>query len=68
MATLEEVKAEIDAQAVSLDAVTARFADLKTQVAAALVAANVSAETQAKIDGIFASAQTNTAKIAALAS
>ena len=64
MATLDEVLAEVSAQTTKLDSVIALIDALKQQLADLLAGVVVPPAVQAKIDELFATAQTNAAKIA----
>ena len=66
MATLDDVKAAVDAQGPQLDAVVTAVAGIKAQLTQALSGTNVSPEVQAKIDAIFAGLQTNSSKISSI--
>ena len=66
MATLDDVKAAVDAQGPQLDAVVTAVAGIKAQLTQALAGTNVSPEVQAKIDAIFAGLQTNSSKISSI--
>ncbi len=63
MATLEQVLADVTDESTRLDSISALIDGLKQQVADALAGTTLSPATQAKVDAIFAAAETNKAKI-----
>ena len=63
MATLDQVLADVTDESTRLDSLSTLIAGLKQQVADALAGTTLPAPVQAKIDAIFAQAETNKGKI-----
>lgn len=63
MATLDQVLADVTDESTRLDSLSVLIDGLKTQLADALSGANLPAPVQAKVDAIFAQAESNKAKI-----
>ena len=65
MATLDQILADVTDEETSLDSISTLIAGLQKQIADALSGATLPPAVQAKVDAIFAAAETNKAKIAA---
>src|SRR5438105_15488275 len=65
MATLDQIAADITAETSAIDSLSALIAGLKQQLADALAGTTLPPAVQAKVDAIFADAETNKAKLAA---
>jgi phage shock protein A len=65
MATLDQVLADVTQETTDLDSIAALIAGLKQQIADALSGATLPPDVQAKVDSVFATAETNKGKIAA---
>ncbi len=63
MATLDQVLADVTDESTRLDSMSALISGLKQQVADALSGTTLPPATQAKVDAIFAAAETNKGKI-----
>jgi len=63
MATLDQVLTDVTDESTRLDSISALIDGLKQQVADALAGTTLPPATQAKVDAIFAAAETNKAKI-----
>jgi hypothetical protein len=63
MATLEQILADVTAEPAGIDSLSAFIAGLKQQLADALSGATLPPAVQAKVDAIFAAAETNKQKI-----
>src|ERR1700730_6653838 len=64
MATLDQVLAAVTDESTQLDSLSTLIAGLKQQVADALAGTTLPAAVQAKVDAVFAQAETNKGKIA----
>jgi hypothetical protein len=64
MATLDQVLADVTDESTAIDGISALLAGLKQQLADALAGTTLPPPIQAKVDAIFAQAETNKAKIA----
>lgn len=65
VATLDEILADVTAESTALDSVAALITGLQQQLADALAGLTLPPGVQAKIDSVFAQAESNKAKIAA---
>lgn len=65
MASIDQVAADVTAETTVIDSISTLIGGLETQLAAALAGAGIPADVQAKIDAVFATAETNKAKLAA---
>ena len=65
MATLDQIKADVEAEATLIAGVGTLIDGLKAQIAAALPPGTLTADQQAEIDAIFATAEANKAALAA---
>lgn len=63
MATLDQVLTDVTDESNRLDSLSTLIDGLKTQLSDALSGANLPAPVQAKVDAIFAAAETNKGKI-----
>lgn len=63
MATLDEVLADVTAETTKIDSLSVLFAGLEQQLKDALAGTTLSPATQAKVDAVFAAAETNKGKI-----
>ena len=63
MATLDEILANVTAQATRIDSLNTLMDGIRQQLADALSGAVIPADVQRKIDAVFAAAQVNAAKI-----
>jgi altronate dehydratase len=64
MATLDQVLQDVTDESTQIDGLSTLIAGLKQQVSDALSGANLPPATQAKVDQIFAAAESNKSKIA----
>ena len=64
MASLDQVLADVTKESTDLDSIAALISGLKQQIADALAGTTLPPATQAKVDAIFAAAETNKGKIA----
>lgn len=65
MITLDQVLQDVTDESGAIDSISTLIAGLRQQVADALSGATLPPATQAKVDAIFAAAETNKSKIAA---
>lgn len=63
MATLDQVLVDVTAEDTRLDSITTLIGGLQQQLADALSGTTLPPATQAKVDAIFAAAESNSAKI-----
>ncbi len=64
MATLDDVLKDVTDESTAIDSISTLIAGLKQQIADALAGTTLPPATQAKVDAIFAAAETNKGKIA----
>lgn len=64
MATIDQVLADVTAESTQIDGISTLIAGLEQQVADALSGATLPPAVQAKVDAVFAQAETNKGKLA----
>ena len=65
MATIDDVLADVTAETTQISGLSTLISGLQTQLAAALAGTTIPAAVQAKIDAVFAAAESNKAALVA---